>query len=275
MTTTASPRQTRRRISAGAIWRGLAGVAGLFVLLEIVSRSGLISTTYLPPFSEVVWRALQLWIDPDFLSNVGQTLLTYLLGLLISAVIAIPLGIVFGLLNPVYRATRAVVELIRPIPPVALIPLVLLALGNGLEMKLVIVVFAAVWPIMFNTLYGVHDVDPYQKDMGRSFGLGRFGIIRRIVIPAAAPFIMTGVRIASSIALIVVITVELISPGGAKGIGAYIAAQQLSYQDSAVTYLSVLAATITAGVLGLVINLVIGWVERRFFGWDSTARDGV
>ncbi len=136
-------------------------------------------------------------------------------------------------------------------------------------MKLVIAVFAAVWPIMFNTLYGVHDVDPYQKDMGRSFGLGRFAIIRRIVIPAAAPFIMTGVRIASSISLIVVITVELISPGGALGIGAFIAAQQVAYYDPTTVYLAVFGATITAGVVGLGINLLIGWVERRWFGWDA------
>jgi len=86
---------------------------------------------------------------------------------------------------------------------------------------------------------------------------------------------MTGVRIASSIALIVVITVELISPGDAKGIGAYIAAQQLSWQDPALVYVAVLAAVITSGVLGLLINLLIGWAERRWFSWDTTAKDGV
>jgi len=170
--------------------------------------------------------------------------------------------------RPIYRGARAVIELLRPIPPVALIPLVLLMLGSGMEMKIVIVVFAAIWPIMFNTLYGVHDVDPYAKDMARSFGIGRFGIIRRIVIPSAAPFIMTGVRISSSIALIVVITVELIA-GGAQGLGAYISRLRGSYSDAADTYLSVLAATIMAGLLGLLINLIIGWLERRFFGWEA------
>lgn len=274
MTTTAAPRRSRRRVNVGALWRGVAGVVGLLVVLEIVSRSGLVDNRYLPPFSSVLWRAVTLWGDADFRADVGSTLLTYLLGILISAVIAIPLGAVFGLFKPVYRAARALIELIRPIPPVALIPLVLLTLGSGLEMKLVIVVFAAVWPIMFNTLYGVHDVDPYAKDMARSFGISRFGIVRRIVIPSAAPFIMTGIRISSSIALIVVITVELIA-GGAEGIGAFISRERASYADSSETYLAVLAATITAGVLGLVINLIIGWFERRFFGWDSTAREGV
>src|SRR3546814_6830679 len=114
-------------------------------------------------------------------------------------------------------------------------------------MKLVIVVFAAVWPIIFNTLYGVHDVDPYAKDMARTFGIGGWGIVRRIVVPSAAPFVMTGIRIASSIALIVVITVELIA-GGAEGIGAFISRER-AYGDAG-SYLAVLAATVPAGVLG-------------------------
>ncbi|HWL02931.1 MAG TPA: ABC transporter permease [Microbacteriaceae bacterium] len=274
MTTTAAPRQTRRSPRVGAIWRGVAGVAGLAIILEIVSRSGIVDQKYLPPFSSVIVRAFTLWGDETFRADVGATLLTYLLGLLISIVIAVPLGALFGLFNPVYRAARALIELMRPIPPVALIPLVLLMLGNGLEMKLVIVVFAAVWPIMFNTLYGVHDVDPLAKDMARSFGIRGFGVIRRIVVPSAAPFIITGIRISSSIALIVVITVELIA-GGAQGIGAFISREKGSYVDVGETYLSVLAATIMAGIIGLAINLLIGWVERRYFGWESTARDGV
>ncbi|GLI26538.1 nitrate ABC transporter permease [Agromyces rhizosphaerae] len=241
----------------------------LILVLELVSRSGLVDSRFLPPFTAVLGEAVLLWTDPQFRTDVGATLLTYVLGMLIASAIAIPLGTLFGLSNGVYRAARALIELIRPIPPVALVPLVLLVLGAGLEMKLVIVVFAAVWPIMFNTLYGVHDVDPYAKDMARSFGVGRFGIVRRIIIPSATPFVVTGIRIASSIALIVVITVELIA-GGAQGIGAFISRER-AYGD-ADSYLAVLAATITAGILGLAINMVIGWAERRFFGWDATTR---
>ncbi|GAA2243782.1 ABC transporter permease subunit [Herbiconiux moechotypicola] len=258
-----SPRRT-------ALWRGLAGVVGLALVLEIVSRSGLVNPAFLPPFSSVLTKSVLLWGEADFRADVLATLLTYLYGMLIAAAIAIPLGMVLGLFGPAYRAARAVIELMRPIPPVALVPLVLLVLGAGLEMKLVIVVFAAVWPIMFNTLYGVHDVDPYAKEMARSFGVGRFGVVRRVVLPSAAPFVMTGIRIASSIALIVVITVELIA-GGAQGIGAFISRER-AFSD-AESYLAVLAATVTAGLLGLVINLVIGWVERRWFSWDSTTRE--
>ena len=272
--TSPPPRRTRARGRAPrrtALWRGLAGAVGLALLLEIVSRAGLVNPDFLPPFSSVLTKSVLLWTEADFRADVLATLLTYVYGMLIACAVAVPLGIALGLFKPAYRSTRAIVELMRPIPPVALVPLVLLILGAGLEMKLVIVVFAAVWPIMFNTLYGVHDVDPYAKEMARSFGVGRFGVVRRIVLPSAAPVIVTGIRIASSIALIVVITVELIA-GGAQGIGAFISRER-AYGD-AESYLAVLAATVTAGLLGLVINLGIGWLERRYFGWDSTTRQG-
>lgn len=268
------PSEPRRRSGPAkhaTLWRGAAGVIGLILVLEAVSRSDLISTDFLPPFSEVLLRSLALWGDPTFRTDVLATLAAYALGMLIAMAIAVPLGIVFGLSKPAYRSARAIVELMRPIPPVALVPLVILVLGSSLEMKLVVVVFAAIWPIMFNTLYGVNDVDPYAKEMARSFGVSRFGVVRRIVVPSSTPFIATGVRIASSIALIVVITVELIA-GGSQGLGAFISRER-AYGDSD-SYLTVLAATFTAGVLGLVINLVLGWVERRFFAWDSTARGG-
>ncbi|QJU54150.1 ABC transporter permease [Herbiconiux sp. SALV-R1] len=272
--TSPPPRRSRARGRAPrrtALWRGLAGAVGLALLLEIVSRAGLVNPAFLPPFSSVLTKSVLLWTEADFRADVLATLLTYVYGMLIACAVAIPLGIALGLFKPAYRSARAIVELMRPIPPVALVPLVLLILGAGLEMKLVIVVFAAVWPIMFNTLYGVHDVDPYAKEMARSFGVGRFGVVRRIVLPSAAPFIVTGIRIASSIALIVVITVELIA-GGAQGIGAFISRER-AYGD-AESYLAVLAATVTAGLLGLVINLGIGGLERRYFGWDSTTRQG-
>lgn len=262
--------EQRRRVLTPVFWRGVIGVVGFVVLLEIISRSGLIQTSFLPPFSEVLWKSITLWGNEQFRADVFATIVTYFLGMLIAIVIAVPVGVLFGLSKPLYRSARALVELMRPVPPVALVPLVILVLGSGLEMKLVLVVFAAVWPIMFNTLYGVNDVDPAAKEMARSFGITSRGVLTRIIIPSASPFIATGIRIASSIALIVVITVELIA-GGAQGIGAFISRER-AYGD-AESYIAVLAATIMAGVIGLVVNSILGTLERRFFGWDATTKE--
>jgi len=258
----------RRRPSTATILRGAAGVLGLLIVLEIVSRAGLVSPAFLPPFSTVLGQAVTLFGDPRFLEDLLSTLLTWFLGIGLSTLVAVPVGILLGLSPVTYRASRIVIELIRPMPAVALIPLVLLFLGQGLEMKLVVALYAAVWPILFNTIYGVHGVDPKAKEMARSFGLGTFAVIRRVVIPAAAPFIATGIRISSSIVLIVVITVELIA-GGADGLGAFIAENRASGNQVERVY----AGILVTGALGLAINTVLGSVERRWLGWDATTRN--
>jgi len=122
---------------------------------------------------------------------------------------------------------------------------------------------------MFNTIYGVRGTDPKAVEMARSFGQGRAAIIRRIVLPSAAPFIATGIRVSSSIVLIVIITVELIA-GGATGLGAFIS--QMRVQGDRVQ--EVYAGILVAGLLGLVINMILGFLERRFFAWDTTTRGG-
>lgn len=246
---------------------GMGGIIGLGLIIEIVSRAGLVHPDFLPPFSTVLKESALIWGRDDFRTDVVSTVVSYILGLGLSALIAIPLGVVFGLSEKAYRASRAVVELIRPIPPVALIPLVVLVFGNGLEMKLVIVVFAAVWPILFNTMYGVHDVDKQGKEMARSFGISPAGVIRRVVLPGAAPFIATGIRVSSSIALIVVITVELIA-GGADGVGAFIARTRATGTEVELVY----AGTLMAGALGLAMNMIMNSAERRWFGWQTTTK---
>jgi len=240
------------------------GVLILAVIIEIVSRAGLVDPQFLPPFSSVVVQAVLLFGDLGFLGGLAATILSFLLGIAIASVLGVGLGILFGLSQTVYFAMRGVVELIRPMPPVAMIPLVILILGNGLSMKLVVVVFASVWPILFNTMYGVHAVDPAQREMARSFGKSRAAVIGRVIIPAAAPLIATGIRIASSIALIIVITVELIA-GGADGLGAFIASSRAS--GTGVIY--VYAGILIAGMLGLAVNLTMAALERRWFGWNA------
>ena len=274
MSTTRESRDpTRRRagriasVNAGAWIRGAVGVVGLGVVLEILSRVGFVNPAFLPPFSEVVVKAIELFGDPGFRTDVWSTFVTWALGISIAILIAVPLGILLALSEVTYNASRTVIELIRPLPAVALIPLVLLVAGQGIEMKLIIAVYASLWPILFNTIYGVHGVDPKAQEMARTFGLSRLAIVRRVVIPAASPFIATGVRLSSAIVLIVIITVELIV-GGADGIGAFIAQKRAIGNEVVAVY----AGILVAGLLGLAINLILGALQRRWLSWDSTTR---
>jgi ABC-type nitrate/sulfonate/bicarbonate transport system, permease component len=246
---------------------GAAGVLILVGVLEFVSRLGLVNPKFLPPFSTIVVRTVELFGNPGFQNDILSTLTTWFVGLVLSAVVAIPLGIVLGLSDFAYRGTRTVIELVRTMPAVALIPLVILAVGNGIEMKLIVAVYAAMWPILFNTIYGVRGTDPKAKEMARSFGISEFGIVRRVVLPSAAPFAATGIRVSSSIVLIVIITVELIA-GGASGIGAFISRMRIQGDVVDLVY----AGILVAGLLGLVINVILGSIERRVFRWNLTTR---
>lgn len=267
------PARVRRRLNrrTGAVLRGVGGVVGLMVIVEIISRAGIVNEAFLPPFSRVLVTTFGLLGQPSFLLDIGSTLLTWVLGLTISTVVAVTVGISFGLSKIAYTATRSIIDLIRPMPAIALIPLSLLVIGQGLSMKLFIALFAAIWPILFNTIYGVQGVDQKLRDMGRVFGLSRVGVIGRIVLPAAAPFVATGIRMSSSIVLIVIITVEFMAPGAqTDGLGIFIAMNKnIGTADATVL---VYCGVLVAGFLGLAINSALGWAERRWLGWDATTK---
>jgi NitT/TauT family transport system permease protein len=184
------------------------------------------------------------------------------IGLGVAVVVSVPLGILIGTSDVAYKIATPLVELMRPIPSVALIPLAILLWGQGLTMKVILVAYATTWPILFNTIYGVHDVDPIAVQTARCFGLNRLAIHRRISLPSAAPFIFAGVRISASIGLIVVIGIELLA-GADRGIGSYI----LFVSSNGGHMDSVLAGAAIAGLVGLAINGIFGVIERRTFAW--------
>lgn len=259
-----------RGLSRSGKWaRGAAGVAALFLASEILGRAGIVDRSFLPPASEIVTRAFELFGDTDFLFNVRVTLTAWVLGMLIAIAIAVPLGLLLGSVPAVNTAVRAIVEFLRPIPSVALIPLAGLVLGSGLSMEVPLIVYACCWPILFNTMYGLHDVDPTAKETLRTFGFSRMQILLRVSLPSAAPFIATGVRLAASIALILAVGTEILS-GFGDGLGMFIA-QAGTVPDGTV---DVLAGTVWAGCIGLVIDSALVQGENRAFRWHKAQRSG-
>lgn len=244
--------------------RGLIGVLVFLLVGEVIGRAGLVDRTYLPPSSTVLVHIADLLTDGSFLSDVAFTLTGWASGLLIAMVIAIPAGLVLGSLPVVNSAVRMLVEFLRPIPAVALAPLVILMIADQGQMERVLAAYAATWPILINTVYGAGDVDPVARDMARCFGLSRFAILVRVFLPSVAPFIATAVRVASSVALVVTISTELISGGGAHGIGLFI----LNASGDPDGAGDVFAAVAITGMLGLVFDSLLRYLERRLFRWN-------
>ena len=247
--------------------RGAAGLGILAAILEVVTRVGLVDPRHVPPASAVLAATGGILVDPGFLAGVAGTLAAWALGLGAAIAIGVPLGLLLGASPRMHRASTAVIELLRPIPSVALIPLAILLLGRGLDMRLALVAYASVWPILFNTLYGVRAIDPLVTDTARAFGLRRGAVVRHAWLPAAAPFAYTGIRVAAGIALILAISTELIA-GGGPGIGTWM----LGASQTGVPPELLYAGIVVTGALGLLLNAVLAGGERRLFAWHHRAR---
>jgi NitT/TauT family transport system permease protein len=261
--------ESRRPSRLGTWLRGLAGLAVLALLSEILGRAGIVHRDYLPPASAILGRAVGLAGDDYFLTNVVSTLKAWALGLAIAVAGGVPAGLVLGSVPVLNTAVRAVVEFLRPIPSVALIPLVSLILGVGQTTEVTLIVYAAAWPVLFNTIYGLQDVDPVAKETMRTFGFGRLEVIWRVSLPSAAPFIATGIRLAAAVALILAVGTEILS-GFGQGLGTFIAQAQQTVDGTK----DVLAGTVWTGVLGLLVNLVLVQGERRLFRWHHAQTGG-
>lgn len=259
-----TPGRARRWSSAG---RQFAVVVGLFGLWAIGSWSGGVPATTFPAPWVIAGDMIELVNAPELWSAVGATALSWAVGLALAAVVAVPLGLAIGSNDLMYRSTRFTVDFVRTIPPVALVPLALLMYGTSLQMKLVLIVFGASWPLLLQSMYGVHQVDRVVRDTAHSYRLRRRDRVLRVVVPAAAPFVATGLRIAATMALLLSIGAELI--GGANGLGESIALAQTA-GDLPRMY----SFIIVSAVFGVLINAGLGKAERRVLAWHAPNRQG-
>jgi ABC-type nitrate/sulfonate/bicarbonate transport system permease component len=182
-------------------------------------------------------------------------------------VLAIPCGILLGSSRLAASAFRVPIEFLRPIPSAALIPLLFLTLGTTLESEVFLATFGAFWPLLVQTMYGVKDADPIAVDTARSFGVGRLERLLRITVPSAVPYIATGLRISSSVSLILAFTAELFM--GTPGLGQKVnIAQAYGLNEELYAY------ALATGFLGVAIHLLSAAVERRALRWHPSQRGG-
>ena len=240
-------------------------IAFAFVVWELVSRSGLIREQDLPSMTSTVDEFGSLARTWDFWSAFLHTVQGWALGLGLATILAVPIGIVLGLSDFAGRAFRVPVEFLRPIPSAALIPLLFLTLGTSLRSEVFLATFGAFWPILVQTMYGVRDVDPVTLDTARSFGVPYHERLWRITLPSAMPYIATGIRIASAVALILAFTAELFM--GTPGLG-----QMLNYAQSYGLTTQLYALALATGLLGLCTHLLFTTLERRALRWHPSQR---
>jgi ABC-type nitrate/sulfonate/bicarbonate transport system permease component len=253
------------RASAMTWVRGIAGLIGLAIVVEAVPRGGIVSPHYFPPFSTIVLTLAEEVERENFWTALGKTLESWALGLAIAVSAGAVIGIVIGSSALLRETTRSTIEFLRPIPSVALIPLVTLLFGTTLKSNLVLVVYAAFWQVLIQVLYGVQDVDPMARETARSYRLSRWEQIRYVIWPTTLPYLMTGVRLAAAVALILTITAELVI--GTPGLG-----KELFVAQTSGAYEIMYAYVVVTGIIGVIVNVLARALERMVMPWHSSLR---
>jgi len=234
--------------------------AAILVVWQMASNLGYIKPLILPPPSQVAITFWDLLKSGSMARNVGISVLRVLEGFGIAAVLGLGLGIAIGLSRTLDRLTDLIIQVVKPIPPIAWIPLAILWFGIGEESKVYIIFLGAFFPIIINTIDGIRQTDHKLVEVARILEVPRWKFVRQVVIPGTLPAIMTGLRVGLMVAWMCVVAAELIA--ASSGIGYLIMdARQLSQSDV------VLVGMITIGVIGKVMDSLIKRLEQRLIGW--------
>jgi ABC-type nitrate/sulfonate/bicarbonate transport system permease component len=239
-------------------WRAFVLPVCLIVLAEVGARSGGPSDSIAPP-SEVLVAFVGAIGDGSLLIATRDTLASAFGGLAIGGVIGLVLGILLGSIDALNRLLEITLELVRPIPSVALAPVALVALGFGYRLEIAIVAYASLWPVLLLTRAAVAGIEPRLIEVARALRLSFPARIVKIIVPAALPRIFVAFRLAAGFALIVAVTIEIaINPLG-LGAGLMTAGQALRPE-------LMLAYLLWIGIIGFVLNVLLVFAQQRLFG---------
>lgn len=251
-----------RRIAASFARRALVP-AILIGLWQVLASTGEINTTLTSSPAEVASAFWELLTNGELTSNLVISLRRMLIGLVIGVPIGMALGIVAGLSRLGEELVDSTMQALRVVPFVSLVPLFMLWFGIGESSKIALVAFGVAFPIYLNTYSGIRSVDAKLIEAARVFGLGRAGLIRRVIVPGALPSILVGLRYALGIAVIALVVAETIDAN--SGIGALVAnARQFLETDI------VFVGIVVYSALGLIGDFLVRILERRLLTWRGS-----
>ena len=235
-------------------------MAALLLLWEVLPRAGVIDPLFLPPFSTVLKAVGSGFAQGGLTHHIAASLGRALPGLALAIVAGVPAGLLLGSSRTLQHFGEPVLEIFRNTSALALLPVFTLLLGIGEMSKIVMVFYAAFWPILLATINGVRGIDRLWLKAGRSMGLSPVGLFTHIALPAALPSIFTGIRLAAAASLLVLVAAEMV--GSRAGLGYLINASELDFDIPAMY-----AAILVLSVIGTITNFALVRLEKRLLRW--------
>lgn len=240
----------------------LACVLFFFAIWEFLPRAGLVNPAFLSPPSAVLAAIVKLAQSGQLNKHIVASLQRSLGGLTLAIIAGVGLGLLMGVIRRFEAFIDPLLQLFRQVSALALFPVFLLFFGIGEASKIAIIFWAAFWPVLLNTISGVKQVEKLLIHSALSMGASRRFIFFKVILPAAAPSIFTGVRLAGAYSITALVAAEMI--GSHAGLGFLTLNSQEIFQIP-----SMYAGIVLLAILGLALNYVLALLEKRLTRWRS------
>ncbi len=227
-----------------------------FLIWEMSGRLGLVNPIFVPPFSKVIKEIWKMMEDGAFFTNLSVSLLRAVCGFSLALAVGIPMGFFMGGWFPkLGGAFQGLLEVCSQINPFLLLHVILLFMNPGEGSKIVIIAWTCTWPILFATISGIKNTDSDILKLGRSFGLNRFLMFRKVVLPAVVPYLFTGIRLSAGYSFVMLIAAEMM--GANSGLGYFILNSQANFRIT-----QMYAAVFIIAVMALIMDCFLEWLEK-------------
>ncbi|MBB6446284.1 nitrate ABC transporter permease [Bacillus benzoevorans] len=235
------------------------------VIWETVVRMGFVSSL-VPAPTQVIVSGYETLKDPFYnygVNDVGiglhllSSLQRELTGFLLASLIAVPLGFLIGTSEVVSKAIDPIVQILRPVSPLAWLPIGLATLQDSESTAIFVILISSLWPILLNTIFGVRNISPIYLNVARTLETNRWMVIRYILLPASLPNIITGLRVSMGVAWLVIIAAEMLI--GGRGIGYFVWNEWNNLNIS-----NIIVCILVIGLVGIGLDRLLGILEKRF-----------
>lgn len=244
-----------RRAAGWVNWLGIVTAVALLAIWELLVDTKAIHYAYLPAPSAIAASSGQMFASGELVDNLAHTVAATVIGWLIAAVIGICLGVLLGLSRSTWKYSMSSVDALRSLPVVAFVPIAVIIFGFSLQTEVVVSAYAAVWPVLLNTLAGIRGTHPRLLEVGRTLQLGSAARVWKLRLPAASTHIVTGLRLGLAVSLVLALVAEMV--GNPKGIGYALVTDQNALQPERM-FVSIVAI----GVVGIILNALLMGLSR-------------
>lgn len=260
--TTPGRRQRGRRPRLVAAGRGLMVVAAAIGLWQIIVDTGFVSPHFLASPSAIVASLAHGFASGTVTSDLGVSMYRIVIGWLIGCACGYVVGIAIGSVRWFRELFNPILELVRPVSPVALIPVAILLLGIGNSSKFAVIAFACFWPVFLNTVGGVRSISQHHRRIAKALGFSRRDEVLHVLLPGSLPNAFVGLRLAAGISFVAIVAAEFV--GATNGLGYLILSAEQSF-DTPLMY----GAIVLLAVLGWSANLMLLAAERSLVRWQA------